>query len=124
MSGIGTGCRKALRVEPCRSLPDERSPQRLLEGQLEDTIPKRYLGQSLGVCPGMHMRSRKKGDIMSGQFFIDCHCHLFNLVDVPLYETIAGEVRVTTLRKLVQGFVLDSKRCCSDPNGKQPRRWK
>jgi len=33
--------------------------------------------------------------------FVDCHCHLFNLMDVPLYETLSGQVNVGSLLKLV-----------------------
>ncbi|MFV0422966.1 amidohydrolase family protein [Oleidesulfovibrio sp.] len=37
---------------------------------------------------------------MSRQVFVDAHCHLFNFVDVPVYETLNGQARVNTLKKL------------------------
>ncbi|MFW5498843.1 MULTISPECIES: amidohydrolase family protein [unclassified Maridesulfovibrio] len=33
--------------------------------------------------------------------FIDTHCHLFNLVDVPLYETLDGKIEMNTVIKLL-----------------------
>ena len=41
---------------------------------------------------------------MSENIFIDSHCHLFNIVDIPLYETIAGKVAMGTLGRLVAAF--------------------
>lgn len=41
---------------------------------------------------------------MKKQSFIDLHCHLFNMVDVPVYETLDGKVRMNTLLKLVGAF--------------------
>ncbi|MCS5422194.1 MULTISPECIES: amidohydrolase family protein [Psychrilyobacter] len=32
--------------------------------------------------------------------FIDSHCHIFNIVDIPLYETIQGKVNFNTFSKL------------------------
>lgn len=26
--------------------------------------------------------------------FVDSHCHLFNFVDIPVYETLDGKVRM------------------------------
>lgn len=36
--------------------------------------------------------------------FIDAHCHLFNIVDVPLYESIAGLIDMGTIKNLLAGF--------------------
>lgn len=33
--------------------------------------------------------------------FIDCHCHIFNLTDIPLYESINGMLNVNVVKKLV-----------------------
>lgn len=35
--------------------------------------------------------------------FIDSHCHIFNIVDIPLYETIQGKVNFNTFSKLFLG---------------------
>lgn len=32
--------------------------------------------------------------------FIDCHCHIFNIVDVPLYATLNGQLNVNSINKL------------------------
>lgn len=32
--------------------------------------------------------------------FIDCHCHIFNLTDIPLYESINGALNVNVINKL------------------------
>ncbi len=37
----------------------------------------------------------------SPPLFVDAHCHLFNLVDVPLYETLNGQVSMNTAAKLL-----------------------
>lgn len=37
--------------------------------------------------------------------FIDAHCHLFNIVDVPLYESIAGLINMGTIKKLLAAIV-------------------
>ncbi len=37
--------------------------------------------------------------------FIDAHCHLFNIDDIPLYESIAGVVRMGTIEKLLVAFI-------------------
>jgi predicted TIM-barrel fold metal-dependent hydrolase len=36
---------------------------------------------------------------MDENSFIDCHCHLFNIVDIPLYDTISGQLKMSTLEK-------------------------
>lgn len=41
---------------------------------------------------------------MSEKLFVDSHCHLFNIVDIPLYDTIAGKVAMGTLGRLVAAF--------------------
>jgi len=41
---------------------------------------------------------------MSDGVFIDCHCHLFNIVDVPVYATLAGKVPMGTLQRLTNAF--------------------
>jgi len=33
--------------------------------------------------------------------FFDTHCHLFNIVDVPLYETLNGKIEMNTVIKLL-----------------------
>ena len=35
------------------------------------------------------------------KLFVDNHCHLFNVVDIPLYKTLIGKVEMGTLKKLV-----------------------
>ena len=32
--------------------------------------------------------------------FIDCHCHAFNLVDVPMYLTLSDKLKMGTLGRL------------------------
>ena len=33
--------------------------------------------------------------------FVDCHCHLFNMVDVPLYATVNGQLNVNSINKFL-----------------------
>jgi len=42
---------------------------------------------------------------MGNATFIDCHCHLFNIVDVPLYATIAGKIRMGTMERFAAALV-------------------
>ena len=37
--------------------------------------------------------------------FIDCHCHGFNLVDVPMYLTISDKVKMGTFQRLKVAFL-------------------
>ena len=32
--------------------------------------------------------------------FIDCHCHAFNFVDIPMYLTLADKIRMGTVERL------------------------
>ena len=32
--------------------------------------------------------------------FIDCHCHAFNFVDIPMYLTLADKIRMGTVGRL------------------------
>jgi len=41
---------------------------------------------------------------MTDNLFTDCHCHLFNIVDIPLYATLEGKVEMGTLKRLVGAF--------------------
>lgn len=41
---------------------------------------------------------------MSQKLFVDCHCHLFNIVDIPLYATLEGKIEMGTLKRLVYSF--------------------
>lgn len=43
---------------------------------------------------------------MANKLFVDCHCHLFNIVDIPLYATLAGKVEMGTLKRLAGSFLL------------------
>lgn len=36
--------------------------------------------------------------------FIDTHCHLFNFVDIPVYETLDGKVSMNTAVKMLAAF--------------------
>jgi len=40
--------------------------------------------------------------------FVDNHCHLFNMVDIPLYETLMGKVEMGTLKRLITAFGVGS----------------
>ena len=37
--------------------------------------------------------------------FIDCHCHIFNLIDIPLYASINGSLNVNVIKKLELTFL-------------------
>jgi len=43
---------------------------------------------------------------MTKNLFVDCHCHLFNIVDIPLYATLQGKVEMGTLKRLVGSFAV------------------
>ena len=32
--------------------------------------------------------------------FIDCHCHAFNFVDIPMYLTLADKIKMGTIGRL------------------------
>jgi hypothetical protein len=36
--------------------------------------------------------------------FIDAHCHLFNILDVPLYESLSGKIKQGTIQRLLLAF--------------------
>jgi len=36
--------------------------------------------------------------------FIDCHCHIFNIVDIPLYATIQGKLNVNTINRFTKSL--------------------
>jgi len=38
---------------------------------------------------------------MADMVFIDPHCHMFNIVDIPLVSTLQGKIRMGTLERLV-----------------------
>ena len=40
--------------------------------------------------------------------FVDAHCHLFNIVDVPLYEAIQGNIEMGTIKKLLAALAVGS----------------
>jgi hypothetical protein len=40
--------------------------------------------------------------------FVDAHCHLFNIVDVPLYEAILGKVQMGTVKQLLAAIAVGS----------------
>lgn len=37
-------------------------------------------------------------------YFVDAHIHMFNLLDIPLYETLDGKVKMNTTKKLAAAF--------------------
>ena len=43
---------------------------------------------------------------MSRDLFVDNHCHLFNIVDIPLYATLEGKLEMSTLKKFAFGLGL------------------
>ena len=43
---------------------------------------------------------------MRENLFVDCHCHLFNIVDIPLYATLQGKVEMGTLKRLIASFAV------------------
>ena len=43
------------------------------------------------------IKSKKGGKMKS---FIDCHCHAFNFVDVPMYLTLTDKVNVGTVGRI------------------------
>jgi len=43
---------------------------------------------------------------MSTDLFVDNHCHLFNIVDIPLYATLEGKLEMSTLKKFAYGLGL------------------
>ncbi|MGL1861677.1 MAG: amidohydrolase [Pseudodesulfovibrio sp.] len=40
--------------------------------------------------------------------FIDLHCHLFNFVDIPVYETLSGKVGMKTAIKLIAAMTVSA----------------
>ena len=48
----------------------------------------------------------KRRNTMTNNLFVDCHCHLFNIVDIPLYATLQGKVEMGTLKRLVGSFAV------------------
>jgi len=40
--------------------------------------------------------------------FVDAHCHLFNIVDVPLYEAILGNIQMGTVKQLMASIAVGS----------------
>jgi len=43
---------------------------------------------------------------MNQNQFVDTHCHLFNIVDIPLYATLQGKIEMGTLKRLLAAFAL------------------
>lgn len=36
--------------------------------------------------------------------FVDCHCHAFNLVDIPMYLTLVDKIKMATIGRLTAGI--------------------
>ena len=51
-----------------------------------------------GIFYSVKIVGNVKGEKMKS--FIDCHCHAFNLVDVPMYLTLEDKVKMGTFKRL------------------------
>jgi hypothetical protein len=60
---------------------------------------------------------------MPKKTFIDVHCHMFNFVDIPVFETLEGLVNMSTAKKLLGSVALSAFVVAGKPK-KTARKYK